>query len=64
MIERWTTWVMIAPGTGIPIWIGRGTTAALAASPAAVFEYARLVKLGKVDTYLLLALAVLYPVAA
>jgi phosphatidate cytidylyltransferase len=66
LIRRWTTWVMIAPVVGIPIWIGRGTTAALAAALAvvAVFEYARLVKLGKVDTYLLLALAVLYPVAA
>jgi phosphatidate cytidylyltransferase len=48
LIRRWTTWVMIAPVVGIPIWIGRGTTAAL----------------GKVDTYLLLMLAVLYPLAA
>src|ERR1700747_1659104 len=66
VIRRWTTWVMIAPVVGIPIWIGRGTTAALAAALAvvAVFEYGRLVKLGKVDTYLLLLLAVLYPLAA
>ncbi len=66
LIRRWTTWVMIAPVVGIPIWIGRGTTAVLAAALAvvAVFEYARLVKLGKVDTYLLLGLAVLYPLAA
>src|SRR6201993_5317131 len=66
LIRRWTTWVMIAPVVGIPIWIGRGTTATLAAALAvvAVFEYSRLVKLGKVDTYLLLALAVLYPLAA
>jgi phosphatidate cytidylyltransferase len=66
LIRRWTTWVMIAPVVGIPIWIGRGTTATLAAALAviAVFEYSRLVKLGKVDTYLLLGLAVLYPVAA
>jgi hypothetical protein len=62
LIRRWTTWVMIAPVVGIPIWIGRGTTAVLAAALAvvAVMEYARLVKLGKVDTYLLLLLAVLY----
>src|ERR1700756_974715 len=66
LIRRWTTWVMIAPAVGIPIWIGRGTTAALAAALAvvAVFEYARLVKLGKGDTYLLLGLAVVYPLAA
>jgi phosphatidate cytidylyltransferase len=65
LIRRWTTWVMIAPVVGIPIWIGRGTTAALAAALAvvAVFEYGRLVKLGKVDTYLLLLLAVLYRLA-
>src|SRR6201998_3684938 len=66
LIRRWTTWVMIAPVVGIPIWIGRGTNAPLAAALAvvAVFEYGRLVKLGKVDTYLLLGLAVLYPLAA
>src|SRR6201997_659203 len=66
LIRRWTTWVMIAPAVGIPIWIGRGTTAALAAALAVVagFEYARLVKLGKADTYLLLGLAVFYPLAA
>ena len=48
---------MIAPVVGIPIWIGRGPTAALAAVLAvvAVVEYARLVKLSSVDTYLLLA---------
>ena len=47
LIQKWTTWVMIAPVVGIPIWIGRGTTAALAAVLAvvAVIEYARLVKL-------------------
>src|SRR3981189_3699878 len=58
LIRRWTTWVMIAPAVGVPSWIGRGTTAAFAATLAvvAVFEYARLVKLGKVDTWLLLGL--------
>jgi phosphatidate cytidylyltransferase len=66
LIRKWTTWLMIAPAFGIPIWIGRGTTAALAAAVAvvAVLEYARLVKLGRVDAGLLLGLAVLYPLAA
>src|SRR6202035_516696 len=66
LIQKWTTWVLIAPVVGIPIWIGRGTTAMLAAALAlvAVMEYARLVKLSRVDTGLLLALAVLYPFAA
>jgi phosphatidate cytidylyltransferase len=66
LIQKWTTWVLIAPVVGIPIWIGRGTTAALAAVLAviAVTEYVRLVKLSRVDTWLLLGLAVLYPLAA
>jgi phosphatidate cytidylyltransferase len=66
LIQKWTTWLMIAPVVGIPIWIGRGTTAILAAALAvvAVLEYARLVKLAKVDTGLLLGLGVLYPLAA
>ena len=25
--RRWTTWAVIIPAVGIPIWIGRGTTA-------------------------------------
>jgi len=66
LVQKWTTWVLIAPVVGIPIWIGRATTAVLAAALAvtAVVEYARLVKLRKVDTGLLLGLAVLYPLAA
>ena len=46
LIQKWTTWALIAPVVGIPIWIGRGTTAVLAAVLAvvAVIEYARLVK--------------------
>jgi phosphatidate cytidylyltransferase len=66
LIQKWTTWALIAPVVGIPIWIGRGTTAVLAAVLAvvAVTEYARLVKLSRVDVGLLLALAVLYPFAA
>lgn len=66
LIEKWTTWLLIAPVVGIPVWMGRGATAALAAVLAvvAVMEYVRLVKLSKVDTVLLLALGVLYPLAA
>src|SRR5882757_4184357 len=66
LILKWRTWVLIAPVVGIPVWIGPGTTAALAAVVAvvAVFEYARLARLNKVDTYVLMALAVLYPLAA
>jgi phosphatidate cytidylyltransferase len=66
LIQKWTTWVLIAPIVGIPVWIGRGPTAALAAALAvvAVVEYARLVKLSKVDTVILLALGILYPLAA
>jgi len=66
LILKWRTWVLIAPVVGIPVWIGAGTTAVLAAALAvvAVIEYARLVRLSKVDTYVLLALAVLYPLAA
>ncbi|MCW2625094.1 MAG: phosphatidate cytidylyltransferase [Mycobacterium sp.] len=66
LIQKWTTWVLIAPVVGSPIWIGRGTTAVLAAALAvvAVMEYARLVKPSRVDTGLLLGLAVLYPLAA
>jgi phosphatidate cytidylyltransferase len=28
LIQKWTTWVLIAPIVGIPVWIGRGPTAA------------------------------------
>jgi len=66
LIQKWMTWVLILPVVGIPIWLGRGPTTMLAAVLAviAVMEYVRLVKLSRVDNYLLLALAVLYPVAA
>jgi len=66
LIEKWTTWLLIAPVVGIPVWTGRGPTAALAAAVAvvAVMEYVRLVKLSGVDTVVLLGLAVLYPLAA
>jgi phosphatidate cytidylyltransferase len=66
LIQKWRTWLLIAPAFGIPIWIGHGATAVLAAAltVVAVIEYARLVRLGRVDTCLLLALAALYPLAA
>jgi phosphatidate cytidylyltransferase len=66
LIQKWTTWVFIAPVIGIPVWIGRGATAAVATAIAivAVLEYARLVKLTRIDTVALLVLAVLYPLAA
>lgn len=66
LVQKWRTWALIAPVVGIPVWIGLGTSAALAAVLAvvAVIEYARLVKLGRADTYVLLALAVAYPLAA
>ena len=65
LIQKWRTWVLIAPVVGLPVWLGHGTTAALAATLAvvAVIEYARLVGLGRADTFVLVALAVLYPLA-
>lgn len=64
--SRWTTWVLIAPVVGLPIWLGRGTTALLAAVLAvvAVVELARLLVLPRAETTLLLVLAVGYPLAA
>lgn len=66
LITRWTTWALIVPVVGLPIWSGRGATAALAATLAvlAVLEYARLTTLARVDVALLLVLAVGYPLLA
>jgi len=66
LILKWRTWALIAPVVGIPVWVGAGTTAVLAAALAvvAVIEYSRLARLSKADTCVLLALAVLYPLAA
>jgi phosphatidate cytidylyltransferase len=66
LVQKWRTWVLIAPAVGLPVWIGHGTSAGLAAALAVVgvIEYARLVKLGRADTYVLVALAVAYPLAA
>ena len=64
--RRWTTWLLILPVIGIPIWLGPGPTAALAAllGLQAVREYVRLVHLPRPETWALLGLAVAYPLAA
>jgi phosphatidate cytidylyltransferase len=38
LIQKWSTWMLIAPVVGIPIWIGRGTTAVLACALPSVFS--------------------------
>ena len=64
--RRWTTWAVIIPAVGIPIWIGRGTTALLAAALGlqAVRELSRLTGLPRVETTILAVLAAVYPLAA
>ncbi len=64
--RKWTTWALIAPVVGIPIWLGRGPTALLAAVIAvqAVREYRPLVQLPRPEHAILLGLAVGYPLAA
>ena len=64
--RRWVTWALIAPVVGIPIWLGRGPTAVLAAVLAvlAVREFGPLAHLPAPDRSLLYVLAVAYPVAA
>lgn len=64
--RRWTTWAVIFPVVGIPIWMGRGTTALLAVALAlqSVREFSRLSRLPRAETLLLAVLAVGYPVAA
>jgi phosphatidate cytidylyltransferase len=66
LVTRWTTWALIVPVVGLPIWFGRGSTALLAVVIAvlAVLEYARLAQLARVDRALLIVLAVAYPVLA
>jgi phosphatidate cytidylyltransferase len=66
LIDKWASWMVIAPVFGIPIWMGKGPTAVVAAAVAvvAVIEYARLVKLSRIDAGLLVVLAVYYPFAA
>lgn len=64
--RRWTTWALIAPVVGLPIWLGRPTTAVLAALLAlqGVREFGRLVDLPRPERIILYALAVGYPLAA
>lgn len=64
--RRWSTWVLIAPVVGLPIWAGRPTTTALAVLLAvlAVREFVLLVRLPRPEALLLYALGVLYPLAA
>ena len=64
--RRWMTWVLVAPVVGIPLWLGPGPTALLAALLAVqgVREYAPLVGLPSVERMILFALAVGYPLAA
>lgn len=64
--QKWLTWLLILPVVGIPIWLGQGTTAALAIVLAviAIGEYTRMVGLPRPDRLVLLALAVVYPLLA
>lgn len=64
--RRWTTWVLIAPVVGIPMWLGPGPTAALAAVLAlqAVRELVPMVGLPQPERRLLTVVAVAYPAAA
>ena len=64
--RRWFTWAAIAPVAGIPIWLGPGPTAVLAAVIAviAVREYAALTLLPHRDLVALSLLAVAFPAVA
>ncbi len=64
--RRWTTWAYILPIIGVPIWLGPGTTALLAAliGIQAVREFTKMVRLPRPEAWLLFALAVSYPLAA
>ncbi len=64
--RRWSTWAILLPVVGIPVWLGPGPTAALAAVAAlqGVRELARMLHLPAAEVGLLAALAVFYPVAA
>jgi phosphatidate cytidylyltransferase len=64
--RRWTTWALILPVIGIPMWLGPGPTALLAAALAvqAVREFATMMRLPRTETSLLIVLAVGYPLAA
>ena len=61
---RWTTWAMILPVVGIPLWTGRTATTVLAVLLAvgAVIEYSRLARLHRSDTGWLLGCALVLPI--
>ncbi len=64
--RRWTTWALILPVIGIPMWLGPGPTTLLAVLLAlqAVREFAAMTRLPRPETAVLLLLAVAYPLAA
>jgi phosphatidate cytidylyltransferase len=64
--RRWTTWAILLPVVGIPVWLGPGPTAALAALAAlqGVRELARMLRLPVAEVSMLGTLAVFYPLAA
>lgn len=64
--KKWLTWALIVPVVGIPIWLGQGPTALLAALLAlqCVREYTPLVALPRPEQLILYGLAVAYPLAA
>lgn len=66
LVQKWQTWALILPVVGIPIWVGRGPTALLAAVIAVVasLEYVRLVRLPRPERTIMLLLAVGFPLAA
>lgn len=64
--RRWITWALILPVVGIPMWLGPGPTALLAAALAiqGVREYSALMRLPRPETTWLIILAIGYPLAA
>ena len=66
LITRWTTWALIVPVVGLPIWTGRGATAVLAAAlgGARGAGVRAADAAAAVDRALLLVLAVGYPLLA
>lgn len=66
LVRRWTTWAVILPVLGIPLWLGPATTALFAGAVATVcvVELARMVDLPRAERTLLLVLAWVYPLLA
>ena len=63
---KWSTWALILPVLGLPIWLGPGATAVFAAAVATVcvIEFARMTGLRRTERTILVALAWLYPLCA